>query len=147
MDDVAIWGVFALILMDWERVGRQLGFLLAFAVVGYGLRKLMAWMPERDRWYAGLIWLAACGFGADGSGLHFMAGAFLAGSMPTVPVAAPKLARTRVGKCGRPLRLACGDLTASVRTSSHGTHRCPGHRGRRDSPAHGLPCRSCRTAR
>ena len=81
VDDVAIWGVLALILMDWERVGRQLGFLLAFAVVGYAFRKLMARIPERDRWYAGLIWLAACGFGADWSGLHFMVGAFLAGAI------------------------------------------------------------------
>jgi Kef-type K+ transport system membrane component KefB len=30
LDDVAIWGVLALIMLDWERVGRQLGFLLAF---------------------------------------------------------------------------------------------------------------------
>ena len=34
VDDIAIWGVLALILMDWTRVGRQLGFLAAFAVVG-----------------------------------------------------------------------------------------------------------------
>jgi Kef-type K+ transport system membrane component KefB len=81
VDDIAIWGVLALILMDWERVGRQAGFLVAFAVVGYGFRKLMAWLPERDRWYAGLIWLAACGFGADWSGLHYMVGAFLAGAI------------------------------------------------------------------
>ena len=80
LDDVAIWGVLALILMDWERVGRQLGFLLAFAAAAYGLRRLMAWLPQRDRWYVGLIWLAACGFGADWSGLHFMVGAFLAGA-------------------------------------------------------------------
>ena len=81
LDDIAIWGVLALILMDWERVGKQAGFLLAFAVVGYAFRKLMAWMPERDRWYAGLIWLAACGFGADWAGLHYMVGAFLAGAI------------------------------------------------------------------
>ena len=81
VDDIAIWGVLALILMDWERVGRQAGFLVAFAVIGYGFRKLMAWLPERDRWYAGLIWLAACGFGADWSGLHYMVGAFLAGAI------------------------------------------------------------------
>lgn len=79
MDDVAIWGVLALILMDWERIGRQLAFLGAFVVVGYGFRKLMVAIPERDRWYAGLIWLAACGFGGDWSGLHYMVGAFLAG--------------------------------------------------------------------
>ena len=80
LDDIAIWGVLALILLDWERVGKQGGFLLAFIVVGYGFRKLMLAIPERDRWYAGLIWLAACGLGADWSGLHYMVGAFLAGA-------------------------------------------------------------------
>ena len=81
MDDVAIWGVLALILMDWQRVGKQAGFLLAFAVAGYFFRKLMRWLPGRDRWYVGLIWLAVCGFGADWSGLHFMVGSFLAGAV------------------------------------------------------------------
>lgn len=81
LDDIAIWGVLAVILMDWERIGRQLGFLLAFGVASYLFRKLMRWMPERDRWFAALIWLAVCGFGADWSGLHFMVGAFLAGAV------------------------------------------------------------------
>ena len=81
LDDVAIWGVLALILMDWQRVGKQAAFLLAFAVAGHALRKLMRRIPERDRWYAGLIWLTACALGADWSGLHFMVGAFLAGAV------------------------------------------------------------------
>ena len=81
IDDIAIWGVRALILLDWQRVGKQLGFLVGFAVVGYGLRKLMVWLPASDRWYVGLIWLAVCDFGADWSGLHFMVGAFLAGAI------------------------------------------------------------------
>ena len=81
LDDVAIWGVLALILMDWERIGRQLGFLVALAVAAYLFRKLMVWLQPRDRWYVGLIWLAACAFGADWSGLHFMVGAFLAGAV------------------------------------------------------------------
>ena len=81
IDDVAIWGVLALILMDWERVGRQLAFLVAFAVAGYFFRRLMARIAERDRWYVALIWLAVCAFGADWSGLHFMVGAFLAGAI------------------------------------------------------------------
>ena len=38
-------------------------------------------LPQRDRWYVGLIWLAACGLGADWSGLHFMVGAFLSGAV------------------------------------------------------------------
>ena len=81
LDDIAIWGVLALILLDWERVGRQGGFLVAFVIAGYGFRRLMLRIPERDRWYAGLIWLAACGFGADWAGLHYMVGAFLAGAI------------------------------------------------------------------
>ena len=81
VDDIAIWGVLALILMDWDRVGKQAGFLLAFAAASWGLRLLMLRIPERDRWYVGLIWLAVCGFGADWSGLHYMVGAFLAGAV------------------------------------------------------------------
>jgi Kef-type K+ transport system membrane component KefB len=81
LDDVAIWGVLAIILTDWQRVGKQASFLAAFAVVGMAFRKLMAAVPERDRWYLGLMWLALCGFGADWSGLHFMVGAFLAGAI------------------------------------------------------------------
>ena len=79
LDDVAIWGVLALIMLDWERVGRQLGFLLAFAVLTWLFRRLMARLPRSDRWYVALIWLIACSFGADWAGLHFMVGAFLAG--------------------------------------------------------------------
>jgi Kef-type K+ transport system membrane component KefB len=81
LDDIAIWGVLALILMDWQRVGKQLAFLLAFAVAAALFRRLMVRIPERDRWYAGLIWLAACGLGADWSGLHYMVGAFIAGAV------------------------------------------------------------------
>ena len=80
LDDVLIWGVLALILLDWERVTRQLGFLAGFAIAVVLTRKLIAALPERDRWYVGLVWLAACGYLADWSGLHFMVGAFLAGA-------------------------------------------------------------------
>jgi len=79
LDDVAIWGVLAFILMEWQRIGTQAAFLLAFASVSLGFRKLMVWLPETDRWYVGLVWLALCAFGADWCGLHFMVGAFLAG--------------------------------------------------------------------
>ncbi len=81
LDDIAIWGVLALILLDWERVGRQAGFLLGFAAATWAVRALMARLPERDRWYVALIWLAACGFAADRAGLHFMVGAFLSGAV------------------------------------------------------------------
>jgi len=81
MDDIAIWGVLALILLDWARVGKQFIFLLVFSITAYGIRKLMAWLPERDRWYVGIIGLAISGLGADWAGLHFMVGAFLAGAI------------------------------------------------------------------
>jgi Kef-type K+ transport system membrane component KefB len=81
LDDIAIWGVLALILLDWERVGRQAGFLAAFALASFLIRKLMRAIPAPDRWYAALIWLIACGFGADWAGLHYMVGAFLAGAV------------------------------------------------------------------
>jgi Kef-type K+ transport system membrane component KefB len=80
MDDLAIWGVLALILADWDRVGRQAVFLVVFVIAGLGFRKLMRRLPQRDRWYVGLIWLAACSLGADWAGLHFMVGAFLSGA-------------------------------------------------------------------
>ena len=80
LDDIAIWGVLAVILMDWTRAGRQFGFLLVFAGAALLFRKLMVRLPGKDRWYVGLIWLAVCAFGADWSGLHFMVGAFLSGA-------------------------------------------------------------------
>ena len=81
LDDIAIWGVLALILMDWSRIGKQVVFLVGFVVLGWAFRRLMAWLDEKDRWYVALIWLAICGFGADWSGLHYMVGAFLAGAI------------------------------------------------------------------
>jgi Kef-type K+ transport system membrane component KefB len=81
LDDVAIWGVLALILMDWQRVGRQLAFLLLFAFAAWAVRRLMRALPLRDRWFVALIWLAGIGFGADWAGLHYMVGAFLAGAV------------------------------------------------------------------
>lgn len=81
LDDIAIWGVLALILLDWDRVGRQLGFFVVFGVATFLFRRLMAWLEERDRWYVAPIWLAACALAADWAGLHFMVGAFLAGAV------------------------------------------------------------------
>ncbi|MEZ5706647.1 MAG: cation:proton antiporter [Burkholderiaceae bacterium] len=81
LDDVAIWGVLALILMDWTRVGKQLGFLALFVLAAWLFRRLMARVQEADRWYLALVWLAICSLGADWAGLHFMVGAFLAGAI------------------------------------------------------------------
>jgi Kef-type K+ transport system membrane component KefB len=79
LDDIAIWGVLAIILLDWERIGRQALFLAGFAIAALAVRWLMKRLSESDRWPVGLIWLAICGLAGDWSGLHFMVGAFLAG--------------------------------------------------------------------
>jgi Kef-type K+ transport system membrane component KefB len=81
LDDLLIWGVLAVILLDWHRVGLQLFFLLLFGPAAWLFRRLMQRLPESDRWYVGLIWLAVCGFTADRAGLHFMVGAFLSGAV------------------------------------------------------------------
>ncbi|MFA6124329.1 MAG: cation:proton antiporter [Sphingomonas sp.] len=81
LDDIAIWGVLALILLDWERVGRQVAFLAAFAIAAVLIRRLLTRIVVRDRWYVALVWVALCGFAADWSGLHFMVGAFVAGAV------------------------------------------------------------------
>jgi len=52
LDDIAIWGVLAVILLDWERVGKQGVFLLLFTLACVAVRR----------------------------GLHYMVGAFLAGA-------------------------------------------------------------------
>jgi Kef-type K+ transport system membrane component KefB len=81
LDDVAIWGVLAVILMDWSRVGRQVAFLLALTLASALFRALMRALGARDRWYVALIWVLLCGWAADWSGLHFMVGAFLSGAV------------------------------------------------------------------
>ena len=81
LDDIAIWAVLALILAEWQRLGRQVLFLAAFALAALAVRALMRRLPERDRWFVAPIWLAAVALGADWCGLHFMIGAFLAGAV------------------------------------------------------------------
>ena len=81
LDDIAIWAVLALILLDWQRVGLQAAFLALFVPAAWLFRRLMRWLPAADRWYVALIWLAICGFFADRAGLHYIVGAFLAGAV------------------------------------------------------------------
>ena len=80
LDDIAIWGVLAVILLNWKRIGRHGFFLVLFAAMADAIRKLMVPIPASDRWYAGLIWMASAALFADWAGLHFMVGAFLAGA-------------------------------------------------------------------
>ena len=79
LDDIAIWAVLALIMLDWVRVGRQAAFILAFALAAWAFRALMRRLPASDRWPVGLVWLTVCALGAEWAGLHYIVGAFLAG--------------------------------------------------------------------
>lgn len=81
LDDIAIWGVLAIIMLDWDRMARQIGFLLLFFPAAWAIRKGMEKIEEKDRWFISFTWLAACGFAADWAGLHFMVGAFLSGAV------------------------------------------------------------------
>lgn len=80
LDDILIWAVLALIIMDWERVLRQVIFLPVFGVLAYLLHRLMNKVKNSyDTWAIAMFWIILVGFAADWSGLHFMVGAFLAG--------------------------------------------------------------------
>jgi Kef-type K+ transport system membrane component KefB len=79
LDDVAIWAVLSVILIDWQRLGRQAVFAVLFAISAWVIRLLIHRLDERDRWFVALIWLLVTAFGADWCGLHYMVGAFLAG--------------------------------------------------------------------
>ena len=81
LDDLAIWAVLALILLDTERLARQGIFLIAFAVAAFLVRRAMPRLTEADRWPLALMWLLAIGLIADWAGLHYMVGAFLAGAV------------------------------------------------------------------
>ncbi len=79
LDDIAIWFVLALILMEWERLGRQALFVVGATIAAPLIRILIKTLKEDDRWYVALLWLIALAFAADWAGLHYMVGAFLAG--------------------------------------------------------------------
>ncbi|MDE2435787.1 MAG: cation:proton antiporter, partial [Sphingomonadales bacterium] len=81
LDDLMIWAVLALILLDWERIGRQAGFIALYFPAAFTMRRIMARLPQRDRWPVALVWLASVAWAADWSGLHYMVGAFLAGAV------------------------------------------------------------------
>lgn len=81
LDDIAIWGVLALILLDWHRVERQVAFLLFFPLAAIALRATLRRIGPRDRLFLAMLAVALLGFAADYAGLHFMVGAFLAGAI------------------------------------------------------------------
>ncbi len=80
LDDILIWSVLAIIIMDWERVARQIAFIPFFIALSYALYKIMNKATDaRDRWAIAMFWVIVIGFSADWAGLHYMVGAFLAG--------------------------------------------------------------------
>lgn len=79
LDDVALWGLLSLVLLDWERLARQAGFLILFPLAALLMRRLLTRAAEGDRWPLVMFWLAVVALVADWAGLHFMVGAFLAG--------------------------------------------------------------------
>lgn len=79
LDDIMIWSVLAIILMDWQRLTNQAIFLTAYVATAVLMRRFMPRLQIMDRWSVGLIWLVVCALLADWAGLHFMVGAFLAG--------------------------------------------------------------------
>ena len=81
LDDIAIWSVLAIILMDWNRLNHQLIFLISYALSSFAIRGFLTKIPLQDRIYVALVWLASVAFLADWAGLHFMVGAFLAGAV------------------------------------------------------------------
>jgi Kef-type K+ transport system membrane component KefB len=81
LDDVLIWSVLAVVLLDLQRLKTQMLFLGGFALATVLFRRIMAAMTEVDRWCAAVIWLAVVSLIAEWSGLHFMVGAFMAGAV------------------------------------------------------------------
>ncbi|AKS40835.1 cation:proton antiporter [Wenzhouxiangella marina] len=81
LDDLAIWGLLALILVDLERLGKQAAFLGLFFLATVILRRALPRLNPQDRWFLSLVWLALCALAADWAGLHYMVGAFLAGAV------------------------------------------------------------------
>jgi Kef-type K+ transport system membrane component KefB len=81
LDDVAIWVVLALILLDVDRIGLQCAFVAAFGLSSLGYRGLMRRLAASDRWFVAIIWMVLAACAAEWLGLHFMIGAFLAGAV------------------------------------------------------------------
>jgi Kef-type K+ transport system membrane component KefB len=81
LDDIAVWAVLALVLLDFTRVGRQVAFLLLFGLAAWVLRRMLPRLAVADRWVVALVWLVMVALASDWAGLHFMVGAFLAGAV------------------------------------------------------------------
>lgn len=78
-DDIAIWTVFALILLEWDKVLKQTIFLSLYILISLGIRKFSHLVNQQDRLPFLLMWVAVCSLAADWSGLHYIVGGFIAG--------------------------------------------------------------------
>lgn len=78
-DDVAIWTVFAVIMLEWDKVARQSIFILMYVLLSVLIRKYTKVIPPNDRLPIFLGWVVLCALIADWSGLHYIVGGFLAG--------------------------------------------------------------------
>lgn len=81
LDDLAIWFVLALVVVDFDGLMRQLIFLGLFSMAAWYLRRSFQMLPMTDRWFISMPWVALLAWVADWAGLHFMVGAFLAGAV------------------------------------------------------------------
>jgi Kef-type K+ transport system membrane component KefB len=77
-DDILVWIVLALLLVDPASSLRQIGFLAGFVLASLWMRRLIA-RRRQDAWPLAIIWLVFSAVAADWAGLHFIVGAFLAG--------------------------------------------------------------------
>lgn len=78
-DDVAIWTVFAIIMLDWDKVTRQIVFLTLYIFAASLIRKYAYKVSQQDRMPIFLAWVVFCALFADWAGLHYIVGGFLAG--------------------------------------------------------------------
>ena len=81
LDDIAVWAILALVVMDIDSLWRQAGFIVVMLLATQWVRRLFPKLQMTDRWFAGIIWLVMVAMAADWAGLHYMVGAFLAGAV------------------------------------------------------------------
>jgi Kef-type K+ transport system membrane component KefB len=78
-DDILIWTVMAIILLQWDKVIRQAIFLLAYIAIARIFLKYCHLISHQDRLPISLVWVVICSVASDWSGMHYMVGGFLAG--------------------------------------------------------------------
>lgn len=82
LDDIMIWAVLSIIIMDWNRSLRQLLFIPVFYAMSRLINYLMPKLTNsKDLWSISLCWVVLVSLAADWSGLHYIVGGFLAGAV------------------------------------------------------------------